>query len=162
MPPWSKRSTQASFFLFLPLWVTFKSDFLSRLSVWMTRYSVRRLKGKEVIKRNSANLFSFLSLPDNLFIWSHFTSCRQTYFPMDRPNTSSKTHTCTCTSLPTAFKIHIGMSPCYFGVYIAKFSIHRCTCIKCTCLVPHAPLVFLLASVVIGTQRTFIQTSPSK
>lgn len=41
-----------------------------------------------MIKRNSANLFSFLSLLDNLFICSHLTRCRQTYFPMDRANLS--------------------------------------------------------------------------
>lgn len=104
------KGAKAAHKLFFPLWVTFKSYFLSRLSIWMTRYSVRCLKGKEVIKRNSANLFSFLSLLDNLFIWSHFTSCRQTYFPMDRPNPSSKVHTCTRPSFSTAFQIHIVMS----------------------------------------------------
>lgn len=115
-----------------------------------------------MIKRNSANLFSFLSPLDNLFIWAHFTSCRQTYFPMDRPNPSSKVHTCAHPSFTTALQIHIVTSLCYFGVYTAKLSIHRCTHIRCTCLLPHTSLVFYIVSVVTGTQRTLTRTSPSK
>lgn len=88
-PPGGKGAHKHHFGLVLPLWVTFKSDFLSSLTVWMTRYS-ESLEGEEVIKRNSANLFYFLSLLDNLFICSPLTRCRQTYFPMDRVNPSPK------------------------------------------------------------------------
>lgn len=81
----------------------------------MTRYSARRLEGEEVIKRNSANLFSFLSLPDNLFICSHLTRCRQTYFPMARANPSPKLPTCTWTSLPRTFNSYCKVPLIFWG-----------------------------------------------
>lgn len=113
--PGATEAHEHHFGLVSPLGVTFKSDFLSSLSVWMTRYSVRRLEGEEVIKRNSANLSSFLSLPDNLFICSHLTRCRQTYFPMERANPSPKVPMCTWTSLPSTFNSHCKVPLIFWG-----------------------------------------------
>lgn len=118
----------------------------------------RCLEGEEVIKRNSANLFSFLSLLDNLFICSHLTRCRQTYFPMDRANPPPKLPTCTWTSFPRAFQIHIAKCPWSFGVSRANF---RCKHIKCQCLLPHTSLAFQGVSVAVGTRGTFTRISPS-
>lgn len=159
-PPGGKGAHKHHFGLVLPLRVTFKSDFLSSLSLWMTRYS-ESLEGEEVIKRNSANLFYFLSLLDNLFICSHLTRCRQTYFPMDRVNPSPKVSTCTWISSPRAFQIHIAKCPWSFGVSRAISSTHRCKHIKCQCLLPHTAFAFLGVSVAMGTQGTLARISPS-
>lgn len=150
--PGAKEAHNHRFGLFLPLWVTFKSDFLSSLSLWITRYSERRLEG-EVIKRNSAHLFSFLSLRDNLFICYHLSRGRQNYFPMDRANPK-------CPRAPVP-RIHIAKYPWSFGVNRDNFSIHRCKRVKCQCLLTDTSSAFQAVSVAMGTQGTFITTSPS-
>lgn len=160
VPQQQKKHTSTILVWFYLCGSPLKVIFLSSLSVWMTRYSERRLEGEEVIKRNSANLFSFLSLLDNLFICPHLTSCRQPYFPVDRANPSSRVHMCTCTSFPRAFQIHTAKSPWSFGVNRDSFSTHGCEHMKRQCLLPATSLAFQGVSVAMGTQGTFVRTSP--
>lgn len=118
-----------------------------------------------MIKKNSANLFSFLSLLDNLFIWSHLTSCRQTYLPMDISNPSSKAHVYTHTHLlsHSISNLYCNISAILviYSQYIYIYIQHRCVGTSCTCLLLHTSLVFHRISVVMGTRRTFMQTSLS-